>query len=158
MIRDQFQDSYKLLNKHIKDIDEKTATLQPDSVNNNIKWQLGHLILLNDFLVFETINGENALEQSAAKYFLWGTSPLNFDGNEPSFDELKLLLNEQLDRILNSLEKQLNKSRNEPIVLKDSDIVMNNFNESIHFSIIHTNRHMGQIVLLKSMINKLNLK
>lgn len=154
MIREQFQDSYNLLKKHIKDIDEEKATLQPAVANNNIKWQLGHLILLNDFLVFETINGQKVLEQSAAKYFLWGTSPINFDGNEPSFDELKVLLNEQLDRIFNSLEKQLEKDRNEPIVLKDVDIVMNNFNESIHFAIIHTNRHFGQIVLLKSMISK----
>ncbi|PTI65362.1 DinB family protein [Staphylococcus succinus] len=156
MIREQFQDSYNLLKKHIKDIDEEKATLQPAIANNNIKWQLGHLILLNDFLVFETINGQKVLEQSAAKYFLWGTSPINFDGNEPSFDELKVLLNEQLDRIFNSLEKQLEKDRNEPIVLKDVDIVMNNFNESIHFAIIHTNRHFGQIVLLKSMISKLD--
>ncbi|MBU0437056.1 DinB family protein [Staphylococcus succinus] len=156
MIRKQFQDSYNLLKKHIKDIDEEKATLQPAIANNNIKWQLGHLILLNDFLVFETINGQKVLEQSAAKYFLWGTSPINFDGNEPSFDELKVLLNEQLDRIFNSLEKQLEKDRNEPIVLKDVDIVMNNFNESIHFAIIHTNRHFGQIVLLKSMISELD--
>lgn len=156
MIREQFQDSYNLLKKHIKDIDEEKATLQPAIANNNIKWQLGHLILLNDFLVFETINGQKVLEQSAAKYFLWGTSPINFDGNEPSFDELKVLLNEQLDRIFNSLEKQLEKDRNEPIVLKDVDIVMNNFNESIHFAIIHTNRHFGQIVLLKSMISELD--
>ncbi|MDW5471788.1 DinB family protein [Staphylococcus equorum] len=156
MIKEQFQATYNLLNKHIKDIDEEKSAFQPAMVNNNIKWQLGHLILLNDFLVFETINEEKVLEQTAAKYFLWGTSPINFDGNEPSFDELKLLLNEQLDRIFNVLEKQLKKDRNEPIVLKDVDIVMKNFNESIHFAIIHTNRHFGQIVLLKSMINKLD--
>ncbi|MBF7017596.1 DinB family protein [Staphylococcus durrellii] len=154
MIKEQFQASYNLLRKHIRDIDEKQATIQPDNANNNIKWQLGHLILLNDFLVFETINGEHVLEQTAAKYFLWGTSPKNFDGNEPSFNELKLLLDDQLDRIFIALEKQLKKDRNEPIVLKDVDIVMENFNQSIHFAIIHTNRHFGQIVLLKSMINK----
>lgn len=154
MIKEQFQASYNLLRKHIRDIDEKQATIQPDNANNNIKWQLGHLILLNDFLVFETINGEQVLEQTAAKYFLWGTSPKNFDGNEPSFNELKLLLDDQLDRIFIALEKQLKKDRNEPIVLKDVDIVMENFNQSIHFAIIHTNRHFGQIVLLKSMINK----
>lgn len=111
---------------------------------------------MNDFLVFETINGENVLDQTPAKYFLWGTSPKGFDGYEPSFTELKKLLDEQLDRILNALEKQLKKDRNEPIVLKDVDVYMENFNQSIHFAIIHTNRHFGQIVLLKSMINTLN--
>ncbi|MGW7975318.1 DinB family protein [Staphylococcus xylosus] len=156
MIKEQFQNSYNLLNKHIKDIDEEKAIFQPDIVNNNIKWQLGHLILLNDFLVFETINGEKVLDQPATKYFLWGTSPTNFDGNEPSFKELRLLLNEQLNRIFNVLENQLQKDRNEPIILKDADIVMENFNESIHFAIIHMNRHFGQIVLLKSIINKLD--
>lgn len=157
MIKEQFQASYKLLKKHLKDIDEDKATFQPNVANNNIKWQLGHLILLNDFLVFETINGENALNQTAAKYFLWGTSPTDFDGNEPSFKELNLLLDEQFDRIFNRLEKQLMKDRKEAIILKDADIVMENFNESIHFAILHTNRHFGQIVLLKSMINKLSL-
>lgn len=156
MIKEQLQASYNLLNKHIKDIDEEKAIFQPDIVNNNIKWQLGHLILLNDFLVFETINGEKVLDQTAAKYFLWGTSPTNFDGNEPSFKELRLLLNEQLNRIFNGLENQLQKDRNEPIILKDVDIVMENFNESIHFAIIHMNRHFGQIVLLKSIINKVD--
>ncbi|WP_436956812.1 DinB family protein [Staphylococcus sp. AS1337] len=156
MIKEQFQNSYNLLNKHIKDIDEEKAIFQPDIVNNNIKWQLGHLILLNDFLVFETINEEKVLDQPATKYFLWGTSPTNFDGNEPSFKELRLLLNEQFNRIFNVLENQLQKDRNEPIILKDADIVMENFNESIHFAIIHMNRHFGQIVLLKSIINKLD--
>ncbi|MBN6204450.1 DinB family protein [Staphylococcus saprophyticus] len=155
MIKEQFKDSYKLLKKHLKDIDESEATFQPDIANNNIKWQLGHLILLNDFLVFETINGDNALKQPVTKYFLWGTSPLNFDGNEPSFEELKLLLDEQFDRIFNNLEEQLKKDRSEAIVLKDSGIVMESFNESIHFAIIHMNRHFGQIVMLKSMIHKL---
>ncbi|MDR5648824.1 DinB family protein [Staphylococcus nepalensis] len=156
MIKEQIQASYNLLKKHIRDIDEGIATYQPNVANNNIKWQLGHLILLNDFLVFETINGENVLDQTPAKYFLWGTSPKDFDGYEPSFTALKKLLDEQLDRILNALEKQLKKDRNEPIVLKDVDVYMENFNQSIHFAIIHTNRHFGQIVLLKSMINKLN--
>lgn len=109
MIKEQFKDSYKLLKKHLKDINESEATFQPDIANNNIKWQLGHLILLNYFLVFETINGDNALKQPVTKYFLWGTSPLNFDGNEPSFEELKLLLDEQFDRIFNNLEEQLKK-------------------------------------------------
>lgn len=80
---------------------------------------------------------------------------MNFDGNEPSFEELKLLLDEQFDRIFNTLEEQLKKDRSEAIVLKDSGIVMESFNEWIHFAIIHTNRHFGQIVMLKSMIHKL---
>ena len=125
------------MKKHLKDIDESEATFQPDIANNNIKWQWGHLILLNDFLVFEIINGDNALKQPVTKYFLWGTSPLNFDGNEPS------------------LEEQLKKDRSEAIVLKDSGVVMESFNESIHFATIHMNRHFGQIVMLKSMIHKL---
>lgn len=156
MIKKQFKDSYKLLNKHLKDINEAQAIVQPDGAHNNIKWQLGHLILLNDFLVFETIHGENVLEQPNAKYFLWGTSPMDFDGNEPSFKELKLLLNEQIDRIINDLEAQFKKVRSKPIELKDAGILMENFEESSHFAIIHMNRHFGQIVMLKSMINKLN--
>ncbi|MDT3959837.1 DinB family protein [Staphylococcus kloosii] len=153
MIKEQLQVTQNLITKSIKDLDENEATIQPDNANNNIKWQLGHLILLNDFLVFENINGENALKQTNAKYFLWGTSPKDFDGNEPSFEELKSLLKEQFDRIFNSLEEQLKKDRNEVIELKNIGITMENFNQSIHFAILHSNRHFGQIVLLKSMID-----
>lgn len=156
MIREQYQASYNLLQQHLKDIDEKKATFQPDTANNNIKWQLGHIILLNDFLIFETINGEKALAQPAAKYFLWGTSPNDFDGGEPSFDELKLSLDNQFDKIFNALEEQLAKTREEPIELKNIDIYMEDFNQSIHFAILHINRHFGQIVLLKSMIDNLD--
>lgn len=72
MIREQFEATYKLLTKHLNDVDEEKATFQPDNANNNIKWQLGHIILLNDYLIFENINGKNALKQSASNYFLWG--------------------------------------------------------------------------------------
>jgi uncharacterized damage-inducible protein DinB len=153
MIREQFEVTYKLLLKHLNDVDEEKATFQPDNANNNIKWQLGHMILLNDFLIFENINGKNPLKQSAANYFLWGTSPKDFDGNEPSFESLKLLLKDQFDKIFNSLEEQLKKDRNEPIILKDLDLNMKTFDESIHFAVLHTSRHFGQIVLLKSMID-----
>lgn len=156
MIKEQFQVSYGLITEHIRDIDEKKATAQLDFANNNIKWQLGHLILLNDFFVFETIDGEKVLEQTAAKYFGPGTSPKDFDGNELTFFELKTLLDEQIDRIVNGLEKQLKKDRKEPFVLKNPHIVMENFDQTSHFAVIHTNRHFGQIVLLNSMIDKLD--
>ncbi|MCU5746170.1 DinB family protein [Staphylococcus sp. SQ8-PEA] len=152
MIREQIETTYKLLKQHITNIDEEKAIFQPEIANNNIKWQLGHIILLNDFLFFEKVNGENALKQTISKYFLWGTSPKDFDGNEPSFKELKVLLGNQFDTILNILDDQVEAERDEPIMLKNINLRMDTFEQSIHFAMLHINRHFGQIVMLKSMI------
>lgn len=155
MSKEQFQVSYGLLKKHLRDIDETKASYQLDLASNNIKWHLGHIMLINDYFVFETVDGEKALEQKNGKYFRPGTSPKDFDGNEPTFNELKSALDQQLNKIENELQKQLTKEREEPFILKEPHVVMDDFNKTSQFAITHTNNHIGHIKLLSTMINKL---
>ncbi|HCN61672.1 MULTISPECIES: DinB family protein [Mammaliicoccus] len=150
MLEQQFQISYNMLSDIIKDIDEKQADFQLELAKNNIKWQLGHLIMANESFVFGSKEEGNLLGEKLGKSFSPGTSPESFTGVEPTFQELKGILNQQLERILNALDVQMDKSRKEPLAN------MTTFGETISFAIIHTNYHIGQINLMKTMLTKLD--
>lgn len=150
MIETQFRISYSMLSDVVKDIDEKQADFQLELANNNIKWQLGHVIVANESFVFGTSEEGNILGEKLGKSFSPGTSPQDFTGVEPTFQELKGILNQQLERILNVLDEQMDKSRKAPIANMDT------FAETISFGILHTNYHTGQIKLMKSMLDKLD--
>lgn len=150
MIETQFRISYSMLSDVVKDIDEKQADFQLELANNNIKWQLGHVIVANESFVFGTSEEGNILGEKLGKSFSPGTSPQDFTGVEPTFQELKGILNQQLERILNTLDEQMDKSRKAPIANMDT------FAETISFGILHTNYHTGQIKLMKSMLDKLD--
>ncbi|PTJ98767.1 DinB family protein [Mammaliicoccus sciuri] len=150
MIEAQFRISYSMLSDVVKDIDEKQADFQLELAKNNIKWQLGHVIVANESFVFGTSEEGNILGEKLGKSFSPGTSPQDFTGVEPTFQELKGILNQQLERILNALDEQMDKSRKTPIANMDT------FAETISFGILHTNYHTGQIKLMKSMLDKLD--
>ncbi|KTT83932.1 hypothetical protein RSA37_00235 [Mammaliicoccus sciuri] len=150
MIEAQFRISYSMLSDVVKDIDEKQADFQLELAKNNIKWQLGHVIVANESFVFGTSEEGNILGEKLGKSFSPGTSPQEFTGVEPTFQELKGILNQQLERILNALDGQMDKSRKAPIANMDT------FAETISFGILHTNYHTGQIKLMKSMLDKLD--
>ncbi|WP_206166806.1 DinB family protein [Mammaliicoccus sciuri] len=150
MIEAQFRISYSMLSDVVKDIDEKQADFQLELAKNNIKWQLGHVIVANESFVFGTSEEGNILGEKLGKSFSPGTSPQDFTGVEPTFQELKGILNQQLERILNVLDEQMDKSRKAPIANMDT------FAETISFGILHTNYHTGQIKLMKSMLDKLD--
>lgn len=150
MIEAQFRISYSMLSDVVKDIDEKQADFQLELAKNNIKWQLGHVIVANESFVFGTTEEGNILGEKLGKLFSPGTSPQDFTGVEPTFQELKGILNQQLERILNTLDEQMDKSRKAPIANMDT------FAETISFGILHTNYHTGQIKLMKSMLDKLD--
>ncbi|MDC5694659.1 DinB family protein [Mammaliicoccus sciuri] len=150
MIEAQFRISYSMLSDVVKDIDEKQADFQLELAKNNIKWQLGHVIVANESFVFGTSEEGNILGEKLGKSFSPGTSPQDFTGVEPTFQELKGILNQQLERILNALDEQMDKYRKAPIANMDT------FAETISFGILHTNYHTGQIKLMKSMLDKLD--
>lgn len=107
-------------------------------------------ICANESFVFGTSEEGNILGEKLGKSFSPGTSPQDFTGVEPTFQELKGILNQQLERILNALDEQMDKSRKAPIANMDT------FAETISFGILHTNYHTGQIKLMKSMLDKLD--
>ncbi|MCY1029230.1 DinB family protein, partial [Mammaliicoccus sciuri] len=82
MIETQFRISYSMLSDVVKDIDEKQADFQLELAKNNIKWQLGHVIVANESFVFGTSEEGNILGEKLGKSFSPGTSPQDFTGVE----------------------------------------------------------------------------
>ncbi|WP_323704134.1 DinB family protein [Mammaliicoccus sp. Dog046] len=150
MIKKQYEVSYNMLAGILKDVTDQQAEFQLELANNNIKWQLGHMLLANESFIFGKNSEANILGKKLGQFYAPGTSPQGFNGEETSFEELKADLNDQLERIVNNIDAQMESTESNNIVS------MTTFAETIPFAVTHTNYHIGQIQLLKNMITKLD--
>lgn len=150
MIKRQYEVSYKMLEGILKDVTDQQAEFQLELANNNIKWQLGHLLLANESFIFGAQTEANVLGEKLGQFYAPRTSPKDFNGEETSYEELKVALQDQLERIMNNIDAQMDNTESNSIA------GMTTFAETIPFGVTHTNYHIGQIKLLKTMITKLD--
>lgn len=79
-------------------------TVIPQGFRNHLHWQLGHILAETDNLLFKQ-TGKRQLPTFFQLYFANGTSPNEWTGEPPSWDELTELLLTQCDHICHAFER-----------------------------------------------------
>lgn len=140
-------ESYRneLLNM-LEDITAKSAEIIPYGFNNNIRWNMGH-IYLDQYLWIEAITKEKSyVPEQFNNWFGIGTSPVNFDANTPSFEELKSIL--QLQPL--KLKQEYGHRLEEPF--SPTEMGMNTIEQVLIRTIFHEGMHLQAIVDLRKII------
>ncbi|WP_409295646.1 DinB family protein [Peribacillus sp. SCS-26] len=76
-------------------ISASEAEIVPNKFKNNIRWNMGH-IYLDQYLWIEALTKEKTeVPDTFRKWFSYGTTPVYFSVETPSYIELKKLLKEQ---------------------------------------------------------------
>jgi hypothetical protein len=79
----------------LEDITEEQAEVIPVGFKNNIRWNLGHMYL-DQYLWIQAVTKEKiCIPEQFHSWFGYGSSPISFEKETPSFQELKELLNAQ---------------------------------------------------------------
>ncbi len=79
--------------KVVKDLTQEQWFAQPDGFVNNVAWNVGHLVIAQQYLCYGRLGLELAFENGLSKKFGGGTSPADWDA-QPDTDELTRLLTE----------------------------------------------------------------
>ncbi|MBS4196792.1 DinB family protein [Lederbergia citri] len=130
----------------LKDVSEEKAEIIPAGFNNNIRWNLGHLYLDQYLWIQAVTKEETAVPEEFNKWFGFGTSPKNFTNETPSFDELKILLENQPNEIKREYGNRLEEK------FSPTEMGMHTIEQVLIRTIFHEGMHLQTILDIKKLI------
>ena len=130
---------------------EEETLFIPKGFNNNIKWNLGHIYLIQEKFGFQIIGEETKLPNNFMELFGTGTKPVDWRNQVlPTTDELIQLLINQLERIEKNLDGRL---EGEIVPYTTSTgLSLSTVKELISFCLYHEGMHFNAIKSIKRMI------
>ncbi|MBU8878200.1 DinB family protein [Bacillus sp. FJAT-29790] len=132
----------KTLNE-MEDLLEEQADLMPRGFRNTIRWNLGHIYTFQNILLSKFGGKHFETPTRYLELFAPGTKPDDWEGEIPTLDELKQLLEEQPAKIKEALAGHLDEKAAEPFKS------LSTIGELLNFSMYHEGLHVGIIKGLK---------
>lgn len=126
-------------------VNEELADRQPDGFNNTIRWNVGHIYLALNNLVYGYAGEEAPTPEGFEQLFGRGTKPADWgDLNVPSIAELKELLAAQPSEIEKTFRERLNEPCQTSFGFYDTGETTK-IAEMLNFAIFHEGLHLGFI-------------
>lgn len=120
--------------------DEHLMHTIPNGFPNSLHWQFGHVATMGEMLSVTIFKHDNEVHARFNKYFGYGTSPSDFDDDTPTIDDIKQLLEKQLESFESDLtDEQLN------MTMDDNQFGAKDNGEFLGFFTIHEAVHVGKM-------------
>ena len=121
----------------------------PAGFNNNILWNLGHLIAAQEGIFYIRAKLELTIEQEFFDSFRNGSRPER-EFNAVEIENIKSLLFSSLDRFESDLGKNL--FDNYPSWTTGTGIEINSIEDALNFLLFHEGLHLGHIMSYKRIL------
>jgi hypothetical protein len=140
----------KLLIELTKELSTEQINKVPAGFNNNIIWNMGHLISAQEGVCYKRSGLELKTDEIFFQSYRPGTKPEGFVDND-EVERIKTLLLSTLDE----LEADYNAGifKNYTSVVTRYGIEISNIEDAINFLPFHDGLHMGCIVALKRLVS-----
>ena len=132
--------------------DEKHLTVTPKGFNNHILWNLGHIYVIQERMVFPAMSEAPQLNDTYLQLFNKNTSPANWTTTLPEINELKQLLRNQTGRIKASFQDRLDEKLVEPFTLFKV-LTFQTLRDVLTFTIFHEGMHLETMKIYYRMLN-----
>lgn len=131
-------------------VTESDADVQPKGFPNTIRWNLGHILIVQEQLAIHFARMQPRLPEHFLKLFGNKTRPSDWTIEPPSLAELKERLFAQTGYVCGELGHRLEKQAVKPFVRLGRE--MATIGEILNFSLHHEGLHYGAIGGLKKAI------
>jgi hypothetical protein len=142
------------MHKRVEGLSRDQLLAVPAGAENNILWNLGHIVLSNYRLVYRPCGAAVPVASAWEGWFLPGTSPANWGGTPPSVDEVLAEFHAQVDRIQADYRKGAFKAY-KPFQLK-SGSSLESLDEALAFNLMHEGIHIGAIIALRHRLGHID--
>jgi hypothetical protein len=143
------QQSRKLILKSIENLTIEQLNKIPEGFNNNIVWNVAHLVVTQQLLCYKLSELECLISNNMIEHFQKGTFPKD-PILEDEFLEIKKLFLELPNRLEEDYKKQMFKKY---FTYKTSvNITLNSIEDGITFNAYHEGIHLGIILQLLKFI------
>lgn len=147
LIKQQFQRTRQTLSETLEGITNDVAQAIPKGFNNNIHWQVGHILTAGELFMFF---GNEQLPEHYQKLFGYGSKPADWSNDIPTLSTLLEQLNVQLERINKIPDESFQKKLREPVLGNET------VGELAAMGAFHEAMHLGQIQSMKRLIEGQN--
>ncbi|MFD0961048.1 DinB family protein [Paenibacillus chungangensis] len=141
----------------VKELSEDALNIVPEGFNNNIRWNLGHIYLVQEKFAFQFTGGKPQLPEGFESLFSKGTKPAEWSVAPPAKEELLAMLEAQPGRIESALRQRLLEPAMAPYTT-GSGLTMHTIGELVNFSLYHEGMHFNTINVQKRFMDKMGKK
>ena len=137
----------------VKELSESQVDSVPKEFNNNIRWNLGHIYLVQEKFAFGFLPESELMQMPEGFTELFGkdTKPSEWKVQPPTLAELIKLLEDQTSRIKEKLDDRLDEVLAKPFNMP-SGLTLKTIGEFLTFSMYHEGMHVQTIRILKKLI------
>jgi hypothetical protein len=139
----------QLILKGIENLSDEQLLKITAGSNNNILWNLGHIIVTQQVLHYTLSRLDMKIPKEFASIFRTGTSPEIWK-ETPDIKNIKSLLIELPDKLLEDYNKGLFKEFRP--YKTSTGVELNTFQDAVTFNHFHEGTHTGIILALKKQI------
>jgi hypothetical protein len=144
----QFELTRKSLMHYIKELDERTADVQPPGFNNTIRWHIGHVLTAAEGFMFGYPDRSSNIPASYRNMFGMGSKPSDWSSDIPTLQELNAHFRSQTGRIQELSEEFF--AQKLPFEFPFGNI--QTFGELFELMLYHEAEHLGKMKAMKRFI------
>ena len=149
-IFDQLSFARQSLLNSVKEISESQADIIPEGFNNNIRWNLGHICLVQERFAFYFADESMGIPNVFSELFTSGTKPSDWKIKPPTLQELVDILRDQPNRIRERLQDRLDKVVANPFS-RIPGLTLKTFDELLTFTLFHEGGHIQTVKTLSRL-------
>lgn len=149
LVKGQFARTRKALSQALEGISSEVLEIVPEGFNNNIHWQVGHILVVTEHFFFK---GMEKIPANYNEIFGPSTKPADWTGDIPKVETLIEQLNEQLVRIKEIPSEAFNQKLPKRFLGNET------YGELAATGAFHEAMHLGQIQSLKRVVEATKVK
>lgn len=144
----QLDDIRNLTIKAVEELSEGALDCVPEGFNNNVRWNLGHIYVVQEKFAFHFAGEPLQLPENFDRLFAKGTKPADWNETLPSLEILLEMLAEQPKRIQETFLHRFDEQVKTPFTT-GSGILLNTIGEFLTVTLYHEGMHFHSISVLK---------
>lgn len=135
----------------VKRVEDIKWDYQPAGFNNNILWHAGHIFVIVELYLQQSVPSYDMKNPQWLSLFDDGTSPEQWAEHVPTGAEILAALREQLKWVIPFVENRLADEMNEPLVIGNDIMTIDTIEGIVQFLSWHEGTHAGAIDALNRL-------
>ena len=148
-----FQKTRATIVHALTDLSEAQMLAVPDGFANSIAWNIGHVIVIQQVMVYGRCGVPLHVDEAAMRPLYWAnTSPADWPA-APDVAALVAMLSAHPQRLVDDLDGGLFAGKQFEPRTSGSGIFMETLEEAIHYNNYHEGMHLGTILSLRDFVS-----
>lgn len=136
-----------------QDLSIEALNVIPDGFNNNIMWNIGHVIASQQILCYRYSNNQPVIEAEIIDKYKNGTKPVEFI-DSAAFEGLKVHLFTTIHQLEEDMETNIFENYNAYNSGSYPELRIETFSDVMNYIPQHEGLHLGYCTALKKLINR----